>query len=225
MIVTVRARLLAAPLVCSSLLLAGCVSSPTYGTGKSQSSQLTSDLTGMFSLKPKATAAADYKPRPDLVKPASLAELPAPQDSINSATNPEWPESPEQKRARLRNEATQNQDNPLYQSSIVNDIPAKPSEFDGMNTSEKQDEQARPLSNTEARSSRDEYNRRLAESKQGSATKRKYLSEPPLDYRVPAETAATDDVGEDEDKKARRIKREATKKGSGGGWRNLIPWL
>ena len=32
------------------LLLAGCMSSPTYGTGKSSSVQLAEDLTGVLSL-------------------------------------------------------------------------------------------------------------------------------------------------------------------------------
>ena len=63
---------------------------------------------------------------------------------------------------------------------------------------------------------RADFNKRLAENKQGSATSRKYLSEPPLEYRVPAETAAVGDVGEDEWKKERRRKAGHTKKG--GGW-------
>lgn len=68
---------------------------------------------------------------------------------------------------------------------------------------------------------REQYKKRLAETSI-SPTSRKYLSEPPLEYRVPATTAAVGDVGEDEAKKARRLKKAARK---GGGWRDLVPWL
>lgn len=215
---------LAAPLLVSGLLVSGCVGSPTYGTDKTAAAQLGNDLSGMFSLKPKGNPVGEYKPRPELVKPQALtSELPAPQDNIATASNPSWPESPEAKRKRLRDEATANQDNPAYEPMIVNDISVPKREADGLSPSDRQDAESKPMSNLEAHSKRDEVRRKLAESKQGSPTSRKYLSEPPLTYREPAATAATDDIGEDEDKKARRIKREARSKK--GGLRDLIPWL
>ena len=64
----------------------------------------------------------------------------------------------------------------------------------------------------------------MAETKQGSATSRKYLSEPPLAYRQPAATAPTDDIGEDEFKTERRAKSAARKKGD-WSWRQLIPGM
>jgi hypothetical protein len=69
---------------------------------------------------------------------------------------------------------------------------------------------------------REEFNKRLAENRQGSSTKRKYLSEPPLVYREPAATAPTGDVGEDEWKKDRREKRAARKDKS---WRDYLPGI
>ena len=57
------------------------------------------------------------------------------------------------------------------------------------------------------------FRKKLAEERQGSPTKRKYLSEPPLDYRQAAATAPVGDLGEDELKKERRLKAEARKKG------------
>lgn len=60
-----------------------------------------------------------------------------------------------------------------------------------------------------------EIERRLRENKQGSATTRKYLSEPPLAYRQAATTAAQDELGEDEIKKERRKKKLAQK---GSSW-------
>ena len=62
--------ILVAPLVVSGLLVSGCMSSPTYGTGTTQTKQLTTDVTSMFSLKPKAQN-RDYAPRPELVKPTT----------------------------------------------------------------------------------------------------------------------------------------------------------
>ncbi|TIQ00394.1 MAG: hypothetical protein E5X60_05065, partial [Mesorhizobium sp.] len=97
------------PLVVSGLALSGCMGSPTYGTDKTASAQLAGDLTSAFSVMPKNKEKIDYKPRPELVKPApGKKELPPPQDSIATAS-PDWPESPEQRRARLRAEATLNQ--------------------------------------------------------------------------------------------------------------------
>ena len=68
---------------------------------------------------------------------------------------------------------------------------------------------------------REAYKARLAETKQGSETSRKYLSEPPLVYRAPAATAPSGDIGEDEYKKERRAKA-AAREGS-WSWRQLIP--
>ncbi|MEO5756834.1 MAG: hypothetical protein ABIQ51_08260, partial [Mesorhizobium sp.] len=93
---------LLAPLVASGLALSGCMGSPTYGTDKTAGAQLAGDLSSAFSISPKHKEQIDYKPRPTLVKPApgQKENLPAPQDSIETA-NADWPESPEQRRARL----------------------------------------------------------------------------------------------------------------------------
>ncbi len=54
---------------------------------------------------------------------------------------------------------------------------------------------------------------------------RRTLTEPPLDYRQPAATAAADDLGEDEFKKERRLKAEARKASGDKSWRDYVPWL
>ena len=107
---------LVAPLVVSGLLVSGCMSSPTYGTGKTANEQLATDVTSMFSLKPKTGLAREYEPRPELVKPATpTTELPPPQENIVTAAGGQWPESPEQKRARIRADATENRDKPGWE--------------------------------------------------------------------------------------------------------------
>lgn len=195
---------------CAAALLSGCVSSPTYGTGKSANQQLFEDITGVISTDALIGGSREseiaYKPRPELVRPASLEVLPEPQRELASTENSAWPESPEQRRARLRAEATENQDNPTYRSPIVigPGLPTNSGDEGGLSTQEQ----------------RAEFLRRKRDANQGSATTRKYLSEPPVEYRTPNETAAADDLGEEEWKKQRRGKKAAGK----SSWRDLLPW-
>ena len=115
--------LLGGSLVAAAALLSGCMTSPTYGTDKTANAQLMSDVSGILSFRDKKKPPIDYTPRPELVKPAKGDEtLPAPQDTVATASNPNWPESPEQRLARLRAEADANLDNPNYDSPIVPDM-------------------------------------------------------------------------------------------------------
>lgn len=197
------------------------MSSPTYGTGKDSTTQLAEDLTGAFSIAPKKRNHIDYEPRPDLVRPKSGENLalPQPQEKLASADNPQWPEGPEKKRERLKAEIDANRDNPAYDSPIVGEQ-AKYST--GRGTVPRDAGEPYWAAGGTSPDRRAEINRRLTENKQGDPTKRKYLSDPPLTYREPAATAASDDIGEDELKKERRRKREAQKK-TDWSWRNLLP--
>lgn len=209
---------LLSPLVASGFALSGCMSSPTYGTDKTATEQLFSDVSSIASFAPPKREQIDYKPRPELVKPskAEVANLPAPQDNVATSSNPSWPESPEQRRARIRAEATANQDNPLYEPQVEmdGDVPrvtrvSKPRHNDP-NKYTPEDAHRESLEGS------GEIKRRLAESQQGDPTKRKYLSEPPITYRQSATTAPSGELGEDEVKKERRLKKAARKKGTGG---------
>ncbi|RUV29699.1 MULTISPECIES: hypothetical protein [unclassified Mesorhizobium] len=215
---------LLAPLVVSGLALSGCMGSPTYGTDKTASAQLAGDLTSAFTVMPKNKEKIDYKPRPELVKPApGQKELPPPQDSIATASA-DWPESPEQRRARLRAEATLHQDDPDYQAQIVDDVQTDPS---AVKTAMAQSASSHPPAWTPADSDKGraaEVKRRLAEAKQGDPNTRRYLSEPPVQYRAAAATAPVDDLGEDEYKKERRLKKEAAAKNKSGGMFDWLPW-
>ena len=215
-----------APLVVSALALAGCMGSPTYGTDKTAAEQLAGDLSGALSLAPQKREHIDYKPRPELVKPApgQKESLPQPQDSITQTASAQWPESPEQRRARLRAEATAHENDPNYQAQIVEDDPnAVPTAEHGKAPKLGHDRSPAwsPEDSGGATARRAAINAKLAESRQGSPTTRKYLSEPPLTYRQPAADAPQNDIGEDEYKKERRLKREARGKSSWGDW---WPW-
>ena len=215
---------LCAPLVAAGLLVSGCVSSPTYGTDKTSTEQLTSDLSGMFSLKPKSTMASDYKPRPELVKPTTpTTDLPAPQENIVTASTDVWPESPEQKRARIRANATANRDNPNFEPELVNDVSSQAATV----KTSKPGASARTADSGimgagEVTQQQSRVQQQVAQKNSIDPNVRRTLTEPPVEYRQPAETAPTDELGENEYKKARRLKAEA--KGS-KSWRDLVPWL
>jgi len=214
----------------SAILLSGCMSSPTYGTDKTATEQLIDDVSNITKLNPDRKANITYRPRPDLVKPASVrdAPLPPPQDSVAGAGDSAWPESPEQRRARLRAESDERNDTgafrkiPTVAASEEIDAPVETTSIDDGKPGQSQ--RHRPgtdIVGQEAR--RAEFKKRLAENNQGSPTSRKYLSEPPLDYRKPAADAPTDELGEDEWKKERRLKAEARKKAGKTSWRDYIP--
>ncbi len=221
---------LLAPLMVSGLVLSGCMSSPTYGTDKTSGEQLAQDLSNAFTLAPVKRERIDYKPRPTLVKPApgQKEALPVPQDSITQTASTEWPESPEQRRARIRAEATAHQDDPRYQAQIINDDPnAVPVAGDYKAQPLGHDRSPGWSSEDSARGTaerRAKIAKRLQENNQGDPTNRKYLSEPPIEYRVAATTAPQNDIGEDEYKKERRLKREAAAKGSKKGMFDWLPW-
>lgn len=224
MISAAAARRLAklSPLLAAGLLAGGCMSSPTYGTGVTANEQLLTDVSSIVKVAPTRKDPIAYKPRPDLVRPApgQAAVLPVPQDQVASAQNPDWPESPEQRSKRLRDEATANQDNPNYDSPIVNDVYTSVPEVDEDMKRAYNDKAPLPMAMSKNNS--EDVKKKIALSKQGDPTKRRYLSEPPLEYRQPAATAATDDIGEDEAKKERRAKKLATQP---KGWRDYVPWL
>ncbi len=249
-----HARLsVSAPLMVSALALTGCMGSPTYGTGTPAHEQLLSDVTGVLSIAPnKDKPKIDYKPRPDLVRPApgEKESLPAPQQSI-TAGNQAWPESPEQRRQRVFTEATaaaeEGRESPVQSdmASTGGGVTSKARYGERGNFEVEPDptgsgvrtgrtnqgvtsraKYERGNFNNEGDVSngkeREEFNKRLAETRQGSPTTRKYLSEPPLTYRQPADTAPVNDVGEDEWKKDRRQKKESKK---GSSWTDWIPGL
>lgn len=218
----INGRVLALVATMAALPLAGCVSSPTYGTDKSANAQLLDDMTNIVSMGPKRPA-VEYKPRPELVRPGKgqAASLPAPQDKITGSSTA-WPESPEQRRARLRAEATANQGNPNYVSPIASDAPLARSSSHYMSGTSRREEAPTLVPST--KNNRAEVQRLQQERRNqtiGTADTRRYLSEPPITYRQPAATADTGDLGEDESVKERRRKAEA--RGS-KSWTDSLPW-
>lgn len=186
------------------LVLAGCTTAPTYGTGKRSDVQLLEDVANLASLGPKGQERIEYTPRGALVKPPQIGTLPAPQTAF--ANSDQWPESPEERLARLRQEATDNQNNPLYRSAIINTGRGAVN-TNGELTPEQQSER---------------FRQQLA-AKNGAYEGRRYLSDPPVLYKAPVESAPVDDLGEDEKVKERR-RLKAAKKNDGFKIGDLWPF-
>src|SRR5690606_1394648 len=131
---------------------------------------------------------------------------------------------PEERRARLRADATARQGDPNFEPDIVNDVQTDPVAV--KKALEESGSEHPPRwqpgdSGAGAKARRAKIARQLAENKQGDPTTRKYLSEPPLTYRVPSDTAPQNDIGEDEIKKERRLKKQASGKSGMFDW---LPW-
>lgn len=191
-------------IISASALLVGCIAAPTYGTGTRSDVQLLEDVSNIASLGPKDKEKIDYKPRPTIVKPATIGQLPAPQTAY--ANSEQWPESPEERRARIRAEATANQDNSLFRPSVVTTT--------------------RNTVRDNAELSQEEQQKRFREQlaqKRGSYEGRRYLSDPPVQYKEPIASAPTGELGEDEVKKERR-RLKAAKKKEGFKLPNLWPF-
>jgi len=207
--------------VCASLLagvspLAGC-GGPTYGTGVSSGQQLVNDfsnITKWGSLS--SNKGVDSNPRPPLVPPtaADLSKpLPPPQESLAASNNPQWPESPEQRRARLRAEATANRNNPNYVSPIIQDEAQTGGgqNYTSNGLDRAADRQAAMPDPSVTKEQTALYRKLKAEnSPQNAAKTRKYLTQPPLDYFQPSPNAPVGDTGESEDEKAQNKKHERT---------------
>lgn len=221
------------PIVASSLLLGGCMSSPTYGTDKTAGEQLLTDVSSITSIGPKRKAPINYEPRPDLVKPGAAKDLtlPTPQDQLASAENPDWPESPEQRRKRIRAASDEANDSGAFRIN-KGAVASAEVEPDAVTSSAYEDlgnvgqsQRYRPGTSQTGQAARSaEIKARIKEQREGSATNRKYLSEPPLDYRQAAASAPQDDLGEDEVQKERRAKAAAKKPGV-KSWRDYVPGL
>jgi len=187
-------------LVGASFLLAGCMG-PTYGTGKSAGDQLLSDIGNVASITPdnKEARKIKYQPRGSLVVPKGATEtaLVTPQKSVAGTDNPEWLEGPEDMRERLREEATARKDDPNYRSPLAS-----------------QHATGRKLSAAEQQAAyRDARKIQMG----AYADKRRYLSDPPIEYRRLPEGAEAD-LGETERNKERRRKKAAAVAKSGSSW-------
>src|SRR5262249_46055302 len=106
-------------MVLSAVALAGssCMG-PRYGTDTPATMQLVDDLGDAASLAPAKRTTLAYQPRGALVKPADN-QLVVPEKNLASKDNPQWVESPEEARNRLKAEADENSSNGNYRSPLA----------------------------------------------------------------------------------------------------------
>jgi hypothetical protein len=171
----------------SVMSLSSCVGSPTYGTDKTSAEHLMDDFGSVLDVTPKnKNDNIAYQPNPKLVVPKA-EQLPAPQQSVaDSKTNPKWVESPEETRKRLREEADAGGNS--YRSPLL-----------GQNAS----------NSTQSLAEQRKAYREARRIDQGIySDKRRFLSDPPLDYRK-TDTAELNDLGTPEKVKDRERKKEA----------------
>ncbi|MEM5471990.1 hypothetical protein WNZ14_09670 [Hoeflea sp. AS60] len=211
-----RAGVTIGALIAASLALSGCMG-PTYGTDKTSTAQLIDDLGNIASFGAvKKGENIEYRPRPAIIKPTDSTDLPAPQQNVVE-NNPAWVESPEQTRQRLLAEADTNSGTTGFSSPLSKvEKPTRPS---GRRLVGKAAEAPPPV-NTAAQ--RQAYLDAQNIKRGAYSDRRRFLSDPPLTYRQPAETAPIGELGESERTKEKRWKEEATKAGTGK--RKWWPW-
>jgi hypothetical protein len=192
---TLRMAFGAAGILAATAALSGCMG-PTYGTDKPAMAQLGDDLGAAVAIgggKDEDKAKIRYNPRPTLVvakQDENAAALPAPEQSLaNRENNPNWVESPEETRARLRKEAEDNKLNQNYRSPLLSGS----GQAGQMTETEKWEAFRQAKANAETTD---------------VTARRRSLSEPPAAYRS-ADAGTLTDLGEPESKKEARRKKEA----------------
>lgn len=203
-------------LLASALVITGCTSGTTYGTGSSHEAATAKSFTNLFALSSKSEV-IDYKSRPELVLPANKNVLPQPAQQQAISTDQNWPVSPEQRIAAIRSDAPTpdwrgSEDLPTEYLNDTNKI--------GIQNSSKTQQTSRKL----AKSGGDEFIQAVRDDANGvgegvlarerreqisfaTGIKRKFLTEPPVEYRTPSADAEAGDLGISETKLSERQKQ------------------
>jgi hypothetical protein len=160
----------------------------TYGTGTTPAMQTVEDLTGIATGGKADKAAIDYSPRPKIVAPPVVGALPPPVDDNAAATAANWPNDPDLLKAKVKADAEAR-----AAAGKEDNIRLPAGKF-----------AAAPLpgERTPTKEEMDEMRRQMAASKGGMSVDangnpvRKYLTDPPVEYRLPdpnAPVAVADD--------------------------------
>jgi len=200
-----KRTVLSTGLVVSALALAGCTGGTTYGTGTSHEAATAKSLGNIFSLKNEQQA-IQYKNRPELIMPANKNILPAPVQENQLATDQNWPETPEQRIAKVRADAPTgdwrgSEDLPIEYLSDTNKA--------GINNSSLTQRSRRGIGRNSGGAdvleairadARGEGEGKLARERReqlaySTGVKRKFLTEPPVEYRTPSANAEAGDLG------------------------------
>ncbi|KAA0972204.1 hypothetical protein FPY71_03585 [Aureimonas fodinaquatilis] len=180
----------------SGLLVAGCVG-PTYGTGATQGEQMLSDLDNIVAIGSTNKQSISYQPRPELVRPQNMTTLPAPREATSAANDPSWPVSPEVQRARRMAAAESTAGGAPLPADYRTGVAAPAGGNTRLNG---EDNWVNPQDLTR----QGQQVSQARATQYGVPGQRRYLSEPPVNYRQPSASAPVGDQGVDEDVKQRR---------------------
>ena len=198
--------------------LSGCLGGTTYGTGVTQEKQTLDDVYNMFTLKSERNN-IDYSARPDLIVPENSEVLPEPLDAEATTSSPEWPETPEQRIARIQAQAGEI-DPRSGDYSMEEQLRVKEGgrietrEVRGQFIPGKTDKDGDQVlyHGEKSQADRESLLARRQELSLSQPGSRRYLSEPPVEYRTPADTApAGEDAYTEEQLEERRLAAEQQK--------------
>jgi hypothetical protein len=177
----------------AALALSGCMGGTTYGTGVTQEEQTLKDVYTMFNLQGERKN-IDYSPRPDLIVPENKQALVEPLDNAATTSNAQWPETPEERIARIRAQAGEI-DPRTGEYSVQEQLRKKEgiaieTGYTKKFSSGRTDRDGNPImSAEESAAARQEVLKRKAALGMSQGASRKYLTEPPVAYRTPVESA------------------------------------
>ena len=205
--------LLALTVVSTLAVLTGCNSGTTYRTGVSHEQQTFEGFYNMLSLKPEEKKNIDYSSRPGLVLPSDQAALPAPANGAKQVEQ-NWPVSPEQRIAGVRENAPKVDDR---NGTISIEERNKARTLFGPRISsegkyaETPDLDRDPTLQTHLKEQKNRQSIDRDQLTYSDAKTRRYLTEPPTEYRTPTATAEAGDLGYDSDliKKLRKQRKKA----------------
>ena len=164
-----------------AVTVVGCQSGMTYGTGKSPGMQTVEDIVGLSVMSSATKEPIEYKPRPPIVAPPTVASLPPPVDpnTTSSMVAANWPVDPDVQTQQIRDEIARREaaGEPLPDFRLP--AGSAPEPIEAITD--------RPMTRAEI----DEVRRRFADARGAVAVDasgnpvRRYLTDPPVEYRAP----------------------------------------
>jgi hypothetical protein len=172
-----------------AVALAGC-SGTTYGTGTTPGAQTVQDLAGIALLSGHKREPIDYGPRPKVVLPPAAAQLPAPgADQTASTTPPNWPNDPDLTAARIKADTAAREASgaPLPTLKLPTSALADADKGGNLSGPTTRATTSAPLSAEDQVKVKKLFADARGNSQLDANGKpvRRYLTDPPVDYRVP----------------------------------------
>ena len=188
-------------LCAAAIVFSGCTAGTTYGTGTTHEEATFKGLSNIFAMKNEEQAKIKYQQRPELVMPPSKDALPQPVDQ--STADEDWPVSPEQRIAEIQANAP----TPDWRTG---DLPTEyltDTDKPGISNSSRLQRASRTRAKGSGnfieairRDASGQGEGRVARERReqlaySSGVKRKFLTEPPVEYRTPSANAEAGDLG------------------------------